>query len=94
MADCRPTSPNSASSRSANGSSIPTTEDAIAPFSSLPVLDGSRSSASEADNGTASDAGPLRDVDPQIVEALRGKDRIYVLKLGEMLESLINEERR
>ncbi|KAI0923733.1 hypothetical protein AcV5_009202 [Taiwanofungus camphoratus] len=31
--------------------------------------------------------------DPQIVEALRSKDRIYVLKLGEQMESLINERR-
>jgi hypothetical protein len=94
MADSHPTNPNSAGPRSTNGASIPTAEDTIAPLSSPPVLDGPQSSASEADNVPASDAGPLRDVDPQIVEALRGKDRIYVLKLGEMLESLLNEERR
>ncbi|KIK96049.1 hypothetical protein PAXRUDRAFT_826398 [Paxillus rubicundulus Ve08.2h10] len=38
-------------------------------------------------------ASALADVDPQIVEALKSKDRIYVLKLGEQLESLINDRR-
>ncbi|KAF8906215.1 hypothetical protein CPB84DRAFT_1704951 [Gymnopilus junonius] len=33
------------------------------------------------------------DVDPQILEALRSKDRIYVLKLGETFETLITERR-
>jgi hypothetical protein len=33
------------------------------------------------------------EVDPQILEALRSKDRLYVLKLGEAMESLINERR-
>lgn len=94
MTDSHPASLTSAGSRPSNGSSISTTEDTNALLSSLPALDGTRSSGSEADNATASDSGHPRDVDPQIVEALRGKDRIYVLKLGEMLESLINEERR
>ena len=44
-----------------------------------------------------SDAPPpsalAQDVDPQIIEALRSKDRIYVLKLGETFESLITERR-
>ncbi|TBU47505.1 hypothetical protein BD309DRAFT_951664 [Dichomitus squalens] len=31
--------------------------------------------------------------DPQIVEALKSKDRIYVLKLGEQMEALIKERR-
>ena len=29
--------------------------------------------------------------DPQIVEALKSKDRLYVLKLGEQMETLIRE---
>lgn len=33
------------------------------------------------------------EVDPQILEALRSKDRLYVLKLGEQLESLIIDKR-
>ena len=33
------------------------------------------------------------EVDPQILEALRSKDRLYVLKLGEAMESLISERR-
>ncbi|KAF8548580.1 hypothetical protein OG21DRAFT_746191 [Imleria badia] len=35
----------------------------------------------------------LPDVDPRIVEALKGKDRVYILKLGEQMESLINDRR-
>ncbi|KAF8623022.1 hypothetical protein AX15_006534 [Amanita polypyramis BW_CC] len=34
---------------------------------------------------------PNADVDPQIIEALKSKDRIFVLKLGETMESLIRE---
>ncbi|KAG6910012.1 hypothetical protein DXG01_013734 [Tephrocybe rancida] len=37
--------------------------------------------------------GPSSDVDPQILEALRNKDRLYVLKLGEQMEGLINDRR-
>ena len=33
------------------------------------------------------------EVDPQIIEALKNKDRIYVLKLGELMEGLINDRR-
>ncbi|KAL6307254.1 hypothetical protein BKA93DRAFT_769218 [Sparassis latifolia] len=40
---------------------------------------------------TSNSNGP--DPDPQIIEALRSKDRIYVLKLGEMMEGLITERR-
>jgi hypothetical protein len=36
---------------------------------------------------------PQREVDPQILEALRSKDRLYVLKLGEWIESIINDKR-
>ena len=37
----------------------------------------------------------LVDVEPdaQIVEALKNKDRLYVLKLGEQMEALIKERR-
>ncbi len=60
----------------------------------LLTLDGTHSSGQESDNATAPTTGPLRDIDPQIVEALKGKDRIYVLKLGEMMESLIDDQQR
>lgn len=33
------------------------------------------------------------DIDPQILEALRSKDRLWVLKLGESMEGLINERK-
>ncbi|KAF9218958.1 hypothetical protein BS17DRAFT_798371 [Gyrodon lividus] len=42
---------------------------------------------------SGANAGALADADPQIVEALKSKDRIYVLKLGEQMESLINDRR-
>lgn len=31
------------------------------------------------------------EVDPQIIEALKSKDRLFVLKLGEQMEALIKE---
>lgn len=40
-------------------------------------------------SGATLDAEP----DAQILEALRGKDRIYVLKLGEQMEALIKDRR-
>ncbi|KAG2011775.1 hypothetical protein CC2G_011856 [Coprinopsis cinerea AmutBmut pab1-1] len=43
-------------------------------------------------SGTSSPSTP--DVDPQIIEALKSKDRIYVLKLGELMEGLIKEKRQ
>ena len=47
----------------------------------------------DSDSTGSPNAGALPDVDPQIVEALKSKDRIYVLKLGEQMESLINDRR-
>ncbi|KAI0630507.1 hypothetical protein C8Q77DRAFT_1063318 [Trametes polyzona] len=43
-----------------------------------------------ATSGASLDAAP----DPQILEALRSKDRIYVLKLGEQMEALIKDRSR
>ncbi|KAJ7698982.1 hypothetical protein B0H17DRAFT_1129527 [Mycena rosella] len=37
------------------------------------------------------DAPAQQEIDPQILEALAGKDRIYVLKLGELMEALITD---
>jgi hypothetical protein len=53
-------------------------------------------SSADADTFVESDSASisgLPDVDPQIIEALKSKDRIYVLKLGEQMESLINDRR-
>lgn len=47
----------------------------------------------DSDSTGSANASALLDVDPQIVEALKSKDRIYVLKLGEQMESLINDRR-
>ncbi|THV05556.1 hypothetical protein K435DRAFT_92450 [Dendrothele bispora CBS 962.96] len=50
-----------------------------------------------ANGDSASSTSPSQsqtpDVDPQITEALRSKDRLYVLKLGEVMEGLIREKR-
>ena len=47
----------------------------------------------DSDSTGSANTIALPDVDPQIVEALKSKDRIYVLKLGEQMESLINDRR-
>lgn len=47
----------------------------------------------DSDSTGSANSSALPDVDPQIVEALKSKDRIYVLKLGEQMESLINDRR-
>ena len=59
-----------------------------------PVSAQNRPSITDEDSQAAPSAGmtPL-EVDPQIIEALKGKDRIYVLKLGETFEALITERR-
>ncbi|KAF7308273.1 ATP-dependent DNA helicase PIF1 [Mycena chlorophos] len=54
-----------------------------------PSSSGSNSSTTSLVAGH--DSGPNGDVDPQILEALLGKDRIYVLKLGESMEGLITD---
>ncbi|KAG9313011.1 transmembrane amino acid transporter protein-domain-containing protein [Chiua virens] len=47
----------------------------------------------DSDSTGSNNVSALPDVDPQIVEALKSKDRIYVLKLGEQMEGLINDRR-
>jgi len=84
----------STSHQSANGVSRSHPEDTTTQNPSAFLVDEMRTASSEPDPTTPAISSPLRDVDPQIVEALRGKDRIYVLKLGELMESLINDERR
>lgn len=64
-----------------------------------PSADWSRSrSPNPAGSETPSDElsggdGNAVDVDPLILEALKSKDRLYVLKLGELMEGLINERK-
>lgn len=61
------------------------------PSSRSPNPVGSEGPSDEAQNqGTGDGNG---DVDPQIIEALRSKDRLYVLKLGELMEGLINDRK-
>ncbi|KAF8074962.1 hypothetical protein FPV67DRAFT_606515 [Lyophyllum atratum] len=53
----------------------------------------SRANGIDSDVLVSAHANQPSDVDPQILEALRSKDRIYVLKLGELMEGLINDRR-
>ncbi|KAF7982569.1 hypothetical protein HWV62_27563 [Athelia sp. TMB] len=46
----------------------------------------------ELQGSTVTDTSPV-DVDPQILEALRSKDRLWVLKLGELMEGIITERK-
>ncbi|TFK39872.1 hypothetical protein BDQ12DRAFT_681382 [Crucibulum laeve] len=59
-------------------------------------LDANNVNGADTDNqqtNTALTQPTTPDVDPQILEALRSKDRLYVLKLGELMEGLITERR-
>lgn len=53
----------------------------------------SPSLSGDLDGAGGSSAQAVADVDPQILEALKSKDRLYVLKLGELMEGLINDRR-
>ncbi|KAJ3775975.1 hypothetical protein FB446DRAFT_636890 [Lentinula raphanica] len=61
------------------------------PFTSLSAY--AHGSQGDLSTSSSSSEGLTSDVDPQILEALRGKDRIYVLRLGELMEELISEKR-
>lgn len=67
----------------------------VAPSSVL--LDGDASSPLSAPSPAPGDldgnADPNADVDPQIIEALKSKDRLFVLRLGDYMESLISERK-
>ncbi|KAH9926958.1 uncharacterized protein B0H18DRAFT_1004707, partial [Fomitopsis serialis] len=53
------------------------------------LLSSSPNSADLSSSGSNTESSG--EPDPQIIEALRSKDRLYVLKLGEQMESLISE---
>jgi hypothetical protein len=59
---------------------------------SFPALAAATIFITDTEPGTVP-SSPSIDVDPQIIEALRNKDRIYVLKLGETFEALIKERK-
>ncbi|KAI6164636.1 hypothetical protein EDD17DRAFT_1561657 [Pisolithus thermaeus] len=69
----------------------PNPSSVLGPYSSS-ILSLSRPCSEPSDLGGANSPS-LSDVDPQIVEALKSKDRLYVLKLGEQMECLINDQR-
>jgi hypothetical protein len=50
--------------------------------------------APNEESGSGFDVSNLcNEVDAQILEALKSKDRLYVLKLGEIMEGMIGEQR-
>ncbi|KAF5383798.1 hypothetical protein D9615_003541 [Tricholomella constricta] len=61
--------------------------------SSVSLDSHNRTNGVESDALAPTFANQSSDVDPQILEALRSKDRIYVLKLGELMEGLIKDRR-
>lgn len=90
------TSPTIAHTVSGSSYMDPTSQDdtiIAQPFSS-PLPESTGSPSNEGDSTPASSGAQTPDIDPQILEALRSKDRIYVLKLGETFEALIMERRR
>ncbi|KDQ61389.1 hypothetical protein JAAARDRAFT_30816 [Jaapia argillacea MUCL 33604] len=71
-------------------SSSPSVDDfqAPSPRDGSSVVDGDSDSVK---NETTSSQDSSTDADPSIVEALRSKDRLFVLKLGEQMERLLME---
>ena len=74
--------------------------DALAPALTIPLDSVAIQSPSrpnseplEPESAVAAGVSSFLDVDPQILEALKSKDRLYVLKLGEQMESLILDHR-
>lgn len=69
-------------------------------MASLPTASSQSSFVQRAGDGLSHDDGSAEcsgsstpDVDPQILEALKSKDRLFVLKLGEQMEALIKEKK-
>ncbi|KAL4250211.1 amino acid/polyamine transporter 2 family protein [Abortiporus biennis] len=85
--------PAHASSASTSGSEVYCSQILNAPITpSSPETQTPQSSSSDiTSNGESFPSH--NETDPQIIEALKSKDRLYVLKLGEQMESLITERR-
>lgn len=63
-------------------------------FSESPqIISGSSNPPSEQPQPSASQSDGNQSVTEVIIEALRSKDRLFVLKLGEQMEALINERK-
>ncbi|KAG7094070.1 hypothetical protein E1B28_007690 [Marasmius oreades] len=80
----------SSSSDASSESPSPSITDAARSSSPTMSLNGSQLQNGEP----ATQPSQVPDVDPQILEALRNKDRLYVLKLGELMEGLIIDRNR
>lgn len=82
------------SPRALDAASVP-----FSPSFDSALTQSSRNSSAEALTGFSALEGPASgtasppDVDPTIIQALQSKDRLWVLKLGEMMEGLINDRR-
>ncbi|KAI0766634.1 hypothetical protein BD413DRAFT_569195 [Trametes elegans] len=76
-------------------SSLPSFDTTISPTPSLVARVDAPSGAVTGVELNTTASAPQQDAEPdaQIVEALRSKDRIYVLKLGEQMEALIKDRR-
>ena len=81
------------------GHALDATSVPFSPSFDTALMQSSRNSSADALPGTSSadgngsESATSQEVDPSILEALRSKDRLWVLKLGEMMESLINDRR-
>jgi hypothetical protein len=63
-------------------------------FSETPqIISGSSNPPSDQQQSSASQSDGNQSVTEVIIEALRSKDRLFVLKLGEQMEALINERK-
>ncbi|THH13540.1 hypothetical protein EW146_g6691 [Bondarzewia mesenterica] len=77
-------------------SQVPPTNDATLPsmLEGTQILSlGSPGSPAVIDSEGANKEDLNADVDPQIIEALKSKDRLFVLRLGELIESIINDKK-
>lgn len=73
----------------------------FSPSVDFTILQASRASSTDAlstiGSGVAEEGGGAAsptEPDVQLLEALRSKDRLWVLKLGESMEALINERKQ
>ncbi len=80
-------------SESTSSDSVYSSIDAISQNSPYTPTNDAQSVNGELFGAPTTSESPTSDVDPQILEALKSKDRIYVLRLGEILEDQINEKR-
>jgi len=62
-------------------------------FSEPQIVSGPSNPSSDQPQASVSQSDGNQSVTEVIIEALRSKDRLFVLKLGEQMEALINERK-